>query len=436
MEEWKAGSIHALRLALRLSQEKFADRVGASAKSISNWERGLNSPSLDLRNSLDGALASASSEQRERFAFFLGTVEPAVKSGNQPTTPSESAEVQPSAVGRAREGEEAMDRRQALRAAGALAVTTMVPDPVDQSRRLLAAFAGSRIGAEGLDHVEASVDRLACEYFDKPFDQLAAEVSGLRQITSTLMRGTPSLAEQRHLGLMTGLLSGMLGALSLDSGDFPAADVHLEVAWRLGSEVRHDRLCCWVWALRSNAAFYRDDLVGAVELARAGRAVAAQPADALRLMSYEARALARMGDVGGTGEALRRAESLVAGATLDGPGRRVSDFDLARYTVAASTSLVWIGQFPTAREYSERALALFDGPYPSLATRLIARVDLALVELHEGDLEHALALGHDVLDNLRGRSVVMRLLDLDHALSPLRSSPAVSEFHERVAASR
>lgn len=436
MDEWTATQIRALRLALRLSQERLAARLGASSKTVSNWERGLNPPGLESKNSLDDLLSSATQEQRRRYETFLGTLGQAVNAGAMPATPTGVAEVGASALDPASGGEEATDRRQALRAAGAVAVTAVVPDPVHQSLRLFEALGGSRVGVQALEHVDAAVDGLARDYFDKPFDQMSGELSGLRQIALTLMQGTSSLVEQRRLGLATGLLSGMLGALCLDTGDFKSADVHLEVAWRLASDVRHDGLSAWVRALQSNAAFYGGDLRSAVALARAGQEVTTEPTESLRLLSYEARAAAKLGDVGGADRAMRRADVLANGDDVEGPGHRVFDFDLGRFTATTSTSLVWMGEFDRGREQAERALALFDGPYPSRFTGLVAQVDLALVELHEGNVERALALGHGVLDGPRGRSVDVRLRDLDDKLAPLRSSPLVHEFHERALTSR
>lgn len=70
VDEWTSGSVRALRLALRLSQEKFAQKLGASAKTVGNWERDLNRPGLDLKDALDSALVTLSHEQRKRFFHF------------------------------------------------------------------------------------------------------------------------------------------------------------------------------------------------------------------------------------------------------------------------------------------------------------------------------------------------------------------------------
>lgn len=436
VDGWTAPRIRSLRLALQLSQEKFAAKLGTSPKTISNWERGLNPPGLQSRNDLDNVLSTAAPQQRERYGALLGMIRHPADSVVPLTEPDQFVVDQRLEAHREPGGEEATDRRQALRAVGAFAVTAAVPDAVGQSLQLLQELGGSRVGDEGLDHVEASVDRLAHEYFDKPFDQLSRELSGLRQITVALARASSALAERRRLGLMTGYLSGMLGALCLDTGDFAAADAHLDVAWWLASDVQHAHLCSWIRALQSNSAFYSGDPKRAVELSRAGQAVAEGAADNLRLLSYEARAAAKLGDLSSADQAMRHAEALAGRVDVEGPGRRVSDFDLGRYVAATSTSLVWIGQFDRAREHAERAISLFGGPYPSLFTRSIAQVDLALVELHDGHVDRALALGHGVLDAPRGRSVEVRLRELDDELSPLRSSPPVAEFHERVLQNR
>jgi len=73
MMEWGAGQVRALRHALRLGQEDFAQHVGAAARTIRNWERGENEPGLALQRELDAALEAASDDQRLRFAHRLAT---------------------------------------------------------------------------------------------------------------------------------------------------------------------------------------------------------------------------------------------------------------------------------------------------------------------------------------------------------------------------
>jgi transcriptional regulator with XRE-family HTH domain len=69
--EWDPAHIRALRAALRLPQEKFAQRLGAAPKTVRNWEQGRHPPSLALQRALDQAWASASPDQEERFRACL-----------------------------------------------------------------------------------------------------------------------------------------------------------------------------------------------------------------------------------------------------------------------------------------------------------------------------------------------------------------------------
>ena len=59
--------VHALRSALRLTQEEFAERLQAAPKTVRNWERGRHPPGLMFQRALDEALATATDDERLRF---------------------------------------------------------------------------------------------------------------------------------------------------------------------------------------------------------------------------------------------------------------------------------------------------------------------------------------------------------------------------------
>jgi transcriptional regulator with XRE-family HTH domain len=60
-------AVQALREALRHSLEEFADRIGASEKSVRNWEQGRHRPLSASRRQLDTTLRGLTAEERERF---------------------------------------------------------------------------------------------------------------------------------------------------------------------------------------------------------------------------------------------------------------------------------------------------------------------------------------------------------------------------------
>jgi transcriptional regulator with XRE-family HTH domain len=73
IEEWTGRHAHALRTALRLTNEAFADQLGVSPRTVTKWrERPEMVPSPHLQNALDTSLSEASPDARVRFAANLG----------------------------------------------------------------------------------------------------------------------------------------------------------------------------------------------------------------------------------------------------------------------------------------------------------------------------------------------------------------------------
>ena len=94
---------------------------------------------------------------------------------------------------------------------------------------------------------------------------------------AALLRSTASVGEQRRLARLAALLNAMLGALSLDLGDFAAADVHLRVGLDLAADTGEATLAAWVRGLQSNRHLYAGDSAGAAGLAAQGRQLTSAP---------------------------------------------------------------------------------------------------------------------------------------------------------------
>ncbi|ADB33704.1 hypothetical protein Kfla_4687 [Kribbella flavida DSM 17836] len=76
IDEWTGRHAHALRAALRLTNEAFAEYLGVAPRTISKWrERPEMVPSPHLQEALDTALARAPAEALTRFAANLGEPE-------------------------------------------------------------------------------------------------------------------------------------------------------------------------------------------------------------------------------------------------------------------------------------------------------------------------------------------------------------------------
>jgi len=73
IEEWTGRHAHALRTALRLTNEAFADQLSISPRTVTKWrERPEMVPSPHLQDALDTFLSQASPDARVRFAANLG----------------------------------------------------------------------------------------------------------------------------------------------------------------------------------------------------------------------------------------------------------------------------------------------------------------------------------------------------------------------------
>ena len=73
IDQWTGRHAHALRSAMRLTNEAFAEHLGVSARTVSKWrERPEMVPSPQLQEALDTSLALATAESQARFVANLG----------------------------------------------------------------------------------------------------------------------------------------------------------------------------------------------------------------------------------------------------------------------------------------------------------------------------------------------------------------------------
>ncbi|WP_406027357.1 hypothetical protein OH802_09785 [Nocardioides sp. NBC_00850] len=71
--EWSAREADALRAALRLTNEEFAEQLGVSVRSVALWRKGdAGAISLQIQRIFDTVLEGATDSQRERFAQLIG----------------------------------------------------------------------------------------------------------------------------------------------------------------------------------------------------------------------------------------------------------------------------------------------------------------------------------------------------------------------------
>jgi transcriptional regulator with XRE-family HTH domain len=77
IEKWTGRHAHALRDALRLTNEAFAEQLGVAPRTVTKWrERPDMQPSHQLQQALDTILRQVPPDARIRFAANLGLDEP------------------------------------------------------------------------------------------------------------------------------------------------------------------------------------------------------------------------------------------------------------------------------------------------------------------------------------------------------------------------
>src|SRR4051812_19604454 len=76
IDEWTGRHANALRAALRLTNEAFAEHLGISPRTVTKWrERPEMVPSAQLQEALDTSLRDAGPDAKLRFTSNLGLEE-------------------------------------------------------------------------------------------------------------------------------------------------------------------------------------------------------------------------------------------------------------------------------------------------------------------------------------------------------------------------
>jgi transcriptional regulator with XRE-family HTH domain/tetratricopeptide (TPR) repeat protein len=302
-----------------------------------------------------------------------------------------------------------------------------------ESLRLTLRVEGPGGGPVTHEQLELAVEYYAGVYWATPSNLLFDQVRQCRQLIGAMLDQPQPQRQVRHLHLIAGWLSALLGNLSFHLGDYTAARAHLGTALRLGEAVGHHGLITWARGAQSMVALYGGRVEAALHLARAGYAFAPSPLARAQLASWgEARALARMGDRRGALEAIGRGGRAIESARQDrGPGG-VFSFSAGEFEQYCGTACLWLDLPKQAKRHVERAFQLRDTP----AARAMARLDLAAAQSQLGYPGEASQIAAEVLrmpgDYLID-PIMRRASELSAALGPHRSLAPVRDFDERLA---
>jgi transcriptional regulator with XRE-family HTH domain len=227
-------------------------------------------------------------------------------------------------------------------------------------------------------------------------------------------------------------LTEMAGWMAHDGGRDDDAVGHFGRALALARTGGDLPLAAHVAASLSHLVLQGNDAPAAARWAQTGLDLVGRtpriPALASRLHTMQARAMAAAGQHTAARRALDQAHrDLDASADTRHPW--LSPFDAGRLASEEALILVDLGAYDEALAAAEEAVALRDaGRARSLA---LAQITLAGIHVRRGDLDAALAVGHDLLatsPTLGSLRVVKQLDDLRALLEPHKSYEPVRQY--------
>lgn len=275
-------------------------------------------------------------------------------------------------------------------------------------------------------------------YSSFPPAMLAAEVHRTRALVTAMLRAPQPDEARTELRRVGGWLSALAGNLAFHLGDYPAAQIHLSTAARLGTAAGITRLTCWSLGAQAMTSRVQDRDAEALDLARQAIEYAGTPLRRAQVLAWaELPALARLGGQHRS-DALRvigQAQDQMA-ADPDGsqPGR--FGFDGAELHLHIAEASLQLGDPGLAREHAEQSRAVTRRGRPSWAA---ATLTLAQAEAAGGRASDAAALAHTVLDAIPAESLRqtsrlrLRSLDRDLARTGTAGAEALS-LAERIRA--
>jgi len=408
MTVWTGREARALRTALRMSIESFAEHLGVGVRTVAHWDakRSAAKPFPAMQEVLDAALDRATPAQQLRFELLVR--EPAAGTGSdwsphvaaRTCRPGSNGDAEDAAASRL-EGDEDVNRRQMLVQLGLLGLATTFAS-AETVRQGLAATLSDDVHAAGVDDWEAIADEYGRAFYTTPADRLlrdlTADLSGLRQ---RLERAGD--ASRPGLARVAGQLSAISAVAWAGAGETRQARRWWRSARGLGDQSGDTGARVWVRGWEVTNGLYEDRPVPAIlDAAAEARAIAADRACAGTAGLYAG--LAQTLAVAGRREEALVALRRVAHVTDRIPAAVAADegsmfgWPEVRLRHTESYVYTWLGDTTRAYAAQEAALRL----YPQSLARDRAKMLLhrAACMIRDGDVGGGLRYAGQVLDDL------------------------------------
>ncbi len=460
---WTGQETKALRLALRMTIEDFAEHLGVAARTVAKWEaRGCSIvPLATIQEALDTALERATPEQQARFDVLRHESQPGPGVHLGSTSASEDLHdglnCSGSLDGTLRAVVELsgrdMNRRDFMRASAFMvaafsepALLSLTLPPAESTAR----ESGRRIGladVEVLTEHIAHLRRLDNRYGSGQVREQVVQL--LHRGANTILHSTYSEKTGKALLSAIAQASWLAGATAADIGRHSLAQRYyiqaLNLAMSTGDRLYAAKALSDMSRLTlhtgQHRATTRRDLARharhAIALARAGLSVSHghdTPALAALLYAAEARGQSLLGDAEATRQAVLEAERLHERSRPDGEPPWLSFYSAAVLAADLGRCLRDIGEADQAAALIRSAM---DG-YESwgVRSRCFAQTDLAATHIVAGELEQAATLGRDALHtavDVSSTHTIDRIRTLQRQIRPhLTGSTHLAELDERI----
>lgn len=413
VDVWTGRTAKALRGALCLTQERFAEDLRKSVRTIRGWESDaqLDKPlSCHAHEILREALHRASAATKRRFVTLV-------------------------------EQEAALLNRAAIYDDPREVLMVAAHESAED-----AASRGLSCGAESIADLHDRTVAVARAYSSRPPLEVFVETRAVRNLACSLAERTRRPSDLADLYVVLGQANTLMGSIAFDLGNWPAAATLARSATTYADLSGHNSLLAWSLGLQATLAFWRDEPRRALAFVDRGLAVAPKGAPRYRLRHIAGRAHAVQGNAQGVADALDIARSDADDRAayrdeLDGEVKGEFGFDDARAAACAAAAWLYLRDGEQAATHAQRALNAYASipadrrPYSPVAG---ATIDLAAAHLLAGKYDeaaHEFETVFSLPQELRNVSLAGRIAKVQDILSTpiIAQATQLKELDERVA---
>jgi DNA-binding transcriptional regulator YiaG len=412
---WTGARADALRQALRMTNEAFAERLGVAVRTVAYWRQRPGSvPQPAMQEALDTLLAQAPELARAQFRLIVtereqGQASLAVTLTAASLWPTDDE----SPSGLARPGPPLLAAEGSTHAVSAGGTRLITPGDLVRVRSMRA-----HLKAIDNAHGGGAALPMATRY-------LHVEIL-------PLLGGSDPDPTARSLVEATAEYEHDVGWMAYDAGQKDVAERYFASALRRARAVGNRLLAGRILAAMSHQAIHLGHFQQGIELAQASRRVTAHMATPRALAmeaAMEACAHAATGDARQCHRALDDAANAITFITADGqPDPDWLDFDEGGFWGHAARAYRDLGEMNRAEESVQKSVTLcMPGHSRTHAQRSTIR---ATAHLGSGELEAAIDAGEQVIRDawsLYSAHVFGEVAQLAAAIAPFRT-PAASDF--------